>query len=290
MRNRSIVRPWTAALFLCTLLLAALPSLADSGCDQRTLIIPLSDPVSGRQYEIHVSLPDGFSSGTQRGWPLVVLADGGRAFPHLSCIARKLAREGAIGAEPVIVGLSYAAGESFEVSRRRDYTPTSGVVGYGGAAPYQAYIRNVVLPHVEAQFATDPRQRYFWGHSYGGLLGAHILFTQPEMFQTYMLGSPSFWFGDGAIYGFEKSFATQRRRLDARVLLYVGGEEIARYDPARRGNTRDMVAGMRQFEAHLRARRYPGLSITSAVIEGRDHMSAVRPGFEWALQSAMAAR
>ena len=196
-----------------------------------------------------------------------------------------------IGADPVIVGLSYATGENLEDSRRRDYTPVAqGPVGYGGASAYQAYLRTVVLPHVEAHFATDPRQRYFWGHSYGGLLGAHILFTQPDMFQTYMLGSPSFWFGDGAIYGFEEAYAAANRRLDARVLLYVGGAEIARYDAARRGNTRDMVAGMRDFEARLRARRYAGLSIGSAVIEGRDHLSAVRPGFEWAMRTAMTAR
>lgn len=276
-------------LFL--LLLVSLPGLAfaDSGCEQQTETISLPDPVSGRQYEILVSLPDDFAGQPDRRWPLVVLADGGRAFPHLSCIGRRLAREGEIH-DPVIVGLSYAAGEDLENSRRRDYTPVPRAgshLTYGGAAPYQAYLRDIVLPHVEAEFRADPDQRIFWGHSYGGLLGAHILFTDPGMFRTYLLGSPSFWYENGAIYAFEGAWAARNNNLDARVLLYVGGQEVSRYDPARRGDSRDMVAGMQEFEARLRGRGYAGLTIASAIMDGKDHRSAVRPGFEWAMRSAL---
>ena len=273
-----------AVLFL----LVAAPGvgLAQPDCSQDTRTVALPDPVSGRQYEIQVSLPDGFADHPDRLWPLVILADGGRAFPHLSCIGRRLAREAAITADPVIVGLSYAAGEDFENSRRRDYTPVPRAgsrLAYGGATAYQGYLRDVVLPHVETAFRTDPGRRLFWGHSYGGLLGAHILLTAPQMFQTYMLGSASFWYEDGAIHAFEDAYAARHTRLEARVLLYVGGQEVSRYDRARKGHTRDMVAGMQAFEARLRGRNYEGLRLASAVMAGRDHRSAVRPGFEWAL-------
>lgn len=280
------------AAMTIALWLSLLPgvTLAQSDCEQQVQTVALPDPVSGRHYDIMVSLPDGFAEQPERRWPLVVLADGGRAFPHLSCIGRRLAREGAIR-EAVIVGLSYAAGEDLENSRRRDYTPVpraGSALAYGGAAPYQTYLRDVVLRHVEAAFRTDPGQRYFWGHSYGGLLGAHILFTEPGMFQTYLLGSPSFWYEDGAIYAFEEAHAARNKRLNVRVFLYVGGLEIPRYDPARKGDTRDMVAGMKEFEARLRARGYAGLRIASIVVEGKDHRSAVPPGFEWALRAALA--
>ncbi len=282
------------AAITIALLLSLLPgaTLARPDCEQQVQTVALPDPVSGRRYDIMVSLPDGFADQPERRWPLVVLADGGRAFPHLSCIGRRLAREGAIH-EAVIVGLSYAAGEDLENSRRRDYTPVAragSALAYGGAVPYQAYLRDVVLRYVEATFRTNPGQRYFWGHSYGGLFGAHILFTEPDMFQTYLLGSPSFWYEDGAIYAFEEAFAVRSERLNARVFLYVGGQEIARYDPARKGETRDMVAGMRAFEARLRGRGYVGLRLASTVIDGGDHRSAVRPGFEWALRAALAQR
>lgn len=255
--------------------------------ETRTLAVP--DPVSGRRYAITVSLPDDFSEHPRRRRPVLVLADGWRAFPSLACLGRSLARKNGISIDPVIVGLSYALGEDLQNSRRRDYTPVPRVdssLVYGGAEPYKKYLHDVVLARVEAEFHTDPVQRIFWGHSYGALLGAYMLLTQPDMFQTWLLGSPSFWYEEGVIYAFEKTYAQNNDRLDARVLLYVGGSEVARYDPARRGFTRDMVAGVREFRARLQARKYAGLSLNSTVLKGRDHRSVAIPGFEWALRTA----
>jgi predicted alpha/beta superfamily hydrolase len=271
----------------------AVPANANPVCLRSDHVtVPLSDPVSGRRYEIYVSLAAGYGDDPGRTYPLLVLADGGRAFRNLSCDVRALALKGAIGAEPVVIGLSYAAGESLEDSRRRDYTPVSGWVNdrrYGGAAAYQTFLRDVVQRHVERHNRTAPGQRLFWGHSYGGLLGAHILLTEPDMFQAYMLGSPSFWFADQAIYRFEDSYAQRNRSLEATVLLYVGGLEISRYDPNRSGNTRDMVSGMQEFASRLLARDYRGLRLRSTIISGKDHIGSVRPGFAWALTGALPA-
>ncbi|MBP2236554.1 putative alpha/beta superfamily hydrolase [Sinorhizobium kostiense] len=254
------------------------------------MTIELPDPVSGRRYEIYVSLPAGYSVDTLTSYPLIIIADGGRAFPKLSCDARMLQENKAIG-PVVVVGLSYALGENLEDSRQRDYTPSplsgSGKV-YGGAAGYQRYVRGVVIRYVEEHYRIAPDKRIFWGHSYGGLLGAHILFTEPSLFQTYILGSPSFWFGDEAIFGLEAGIAQRQRQLNATVLLYAGGLETSRYDPARKGKTRDMIAGMQKFEERLRSRRYKGLEIVSTVIPGKDHISSVRPGFAWGLRATLA--
>ncbi|MFC3721926.1 hypothetical protein [Neoaquamicrobium sediminum] len=67
---------------------------------------PLPDPVSGRQYEVYVSLPDDYADNPDKRYPLLVMADGGRAFPNLSCDVRALAQKGAIATEPIVVGLS----------------------------------------------------------------------------------------------------------------------------------------------------------------------------------------
>ena len=237
-----------------------LPSQAstEDECKHMTRILAVPDPVSGRRYVILVSLPDDFTAKPDLKRPVLVLADGARAFPALACKVRTLARKNMIGIDPVIVGLSYALGEDLQDSRRRDYTPVpraDSTLVYGGAGPYGKYLQDVVLPRVEKSFNTDPAQRIFWGHSYGALLGAYMMLTQPGVFQTWLLGSPSFWYEEGAIYGFEQTYAQNNRRLDARVLLYVGGKEVARYDRARRGFTRDMVAGVRRFKTRLKARR-----------------------------------
>ncbi|WP_192800772.1 alpha/beta hydrolase [Brucella tritici] len=278
--------------FIALLLVAVSAVSANAACKTvNPVTVVLPDPASGRRYEIYISLPDSYAANPSKSYPLLILADGGRAFPKLSCDVRALAKSGAIGEEPVVVGLSYAIGEDLEDSRRRDYTPvadgpTSRV--YGGAAAYQTYLRNVVLRHIEHHYRTDPARRLFWGHSYGGLLGAHILLTEPALFQTYLIGSPSFWFANQAIYGFEEAYAKRNKQLDATVILYVGGLEVTRYDPSRKGNTRDMVAGVQTFVSRLSGHGYSGLQLRSSVIPGTDHRSSVRPGFAWALTQALA--
>ncbi|MBK5567896.1 alpha/beta hydrolase-fold protein [Ensifer sp. SSB1] len=269
---------------------APLPSEAKPSCSPSNRItVQLPDPVSGRRYEIYVSLPPDYGEKLEKSYPLVIVADGGRAFAKLRCDTRALADSNAI-AQPILVGLSYALGENLEDSRRRDYTPLplpeSGKV-YGGAAAYQHYLSDVVLRYVDDHYRVAPRERIFWGHSYGGLLGAHILLTQPSLFQTYILGSPSFWFGNDAIFELETSFAQRQRQLDATVLLYVGGLETPRHDPSRKGKTRDMVGGMKKFENRLRSREYDRLQVSSTVFAGRDHITSVRPGFAWGIHTAL---
>lgn len=274
-----------------TFLASAAPAQAKSMCGKtQHVTVPLPDPLSGRRYEIYVSLPVGYAEDSRKSYPLLLLADGGRAFGKLSCEVKALAQKNAIDDEPVVVGLSYATGENLEVSRRRDYTPVARWANdraYGGAAAYQAYLRDVVLRYVESHYRTAPDRRIFWGHSYGGLLGAHIFLTSPELFQTYILGSPSFWYADGAVYNLEETYVKRSRQLSARVLLYVGGSETSRYDTARKGNTRDMVAGMRAFEERIRSRNYEGLLVRTRTISRKDHISSVRPGFAWGLVEAL---
>ncbi|MBP2238855.1 putative alpha/beta superfamily hydrolase [Sinorhizobium kostiense] len=280
----------TGAMMAAAIFLFSMRSEAGPLCPKGDeLKVRLPDPVSGRQYEIYVSLPADYAMNSDRSYPLVIIADGGRAFSKLKCDARTLENGKAIR-QSIIVGLSYALGDDLQDSRRRDYTPAALPKGgklYGGAAAYQRYLRDVVLRYVEDHYRVAPTNRIFWGHSYGGLFGAHILLTEPSLFQTYVLGSPSFWFANEAIYDLEARYAETNRQLSATVFLYVGGLETARYDPARKGRTRDMISGMQKFEERLQARRYEGLQISSIVITGKDHVSSVRPGFGWALKAAL---
>lgn len=291
MSKSRCIRTYPAVLLAALLAIVATPASARTACaDLEAVTTPLPDPVSGRDYKIYVSLPAGYADEPGKTYPLLVLADGGRAFENLACDVKSLATGGAIGEEPIVVGLSYAAGEDLENSRSRDYTPVAqGPANriYGGATAYQTYLRTVVLPHIDSHYRTDAGHRLFWGHSYGGLLGSHILLTEPRLFQTYLLGSPSFWFADRAIDSFEEAYAKKNKRLDATVLLYVGGLEISRYDPARKGNTRDMVAGMEAFVSRLGGRSYGGLRLDSTIIPDKDHRSSVRPGFAWAVKEAL---
>ncbi|WP_348535982.1 alpha/beta hydrolase-fold protein [Labrys sp. LIt4] len=271
-----------------------------SGCDLGgTQIRSMPDPVSGRSYDVEITLPSDYQVNPGKRFAVLYYADGGHLAASASCLSKeprrqealrlvkRLHREGKLADEPILVGLSYAKGEGFAASRARDYTPVADKPGYGGAGAFQAYLAKTVIPAIESSYRTAPRRRLFWGHSYGGLLGARILLTQADLFQSYILGSPSFWFADHTILAMEAGYARTNHDLKANVLIYVGGDEIRRYDPDRRGDTRDMVADVRTFETQLKSRGFPGLTIRSLVVPGKNHRSTIPPGFSWAITVAL---
>jgi predicted alpha/beta superfamily hydrolase len=76
-----------------------------------------------------------------------------------------------------------------------------------------------------------PDQRTYFGTSLGGLFGTYVLFTAPELFSNYIIGSPSFWYDDGIMFQFEKRFTEDHADLSARVFYAVGELEETEKDP-----------------------------------------------------------
>ena len=130
---------------------------------------------------------------------------------------------------------SYAKGDGPVESRQRDYTPTPngpksskpGAV-HGEAARYQAYLRDKVMPFMEGRFRTDPARRLFLGHSYGALLGAQMLFTDPRLFSGSILGIPSVWFGKRHALAHESAYEAKHRDMPANVYMYIVAYEALR--------------------------------------------------------------
>ena len=104
---------------------------------------------------------------------------------------------------PLIVGIGYPDSRAYSIVRRtKDYTPPAIGLEFqqgGEAEGFLQFIRSQVKPTIEAKYAIDHAQQYFFGHSFGGLFGLYILFNQPELFQYYTIASPSLWWGDGVI-------------------------------------------------------------------------------------------
>lgn len=255
------------------------------------------DPVSRRGYQVFVALPPSYAKEPQRKYPVLYVTDADYAFPVLRQISRRLNIEGPKVEEFILVGLSYAKGEDGMVSRRRDYTPTtngpstapaSAIHGQGQA--YQAYLRDQVKPFIAARYRTDPARALFLGHSYGSLLGAQILFTEPGLFSGYILGSPSLWYDKRHALGLEASYAARNRDLPAKVFLYVGDYEALRKGDRRYSQSVDMVADNKALEKALKDRKYPKLSLKSVVLNDEDHLSVAPRGFTQGLKYLLPAR
>lgn len=259
-----------------------------------TAVWDVPDPVSDRRYQVFVHLPPSYSENPERRYPVLYATDADYAFPILRQISRRVNLDGPVIEEFILVGLSYSEGDSGTASRNRDYTPTpngprrASSTVHGGGPAYQTYLKTQVLPFIEGRFRADPSRRVLLGHSYGALLGAQILFTEPQLFSGYILGSPSFWFDRGHIRTMEAAYARNHGDLPANVFMYIGGWEVPGPD-RRNTDDVDMVGDVRAMETTLKSRNYPNLSVRSTVLADEDHLTVAPAGFTRGLMAVLPA-
>jgi len=259
----------------------------------RTEVHRLHSRLLQRDYELYIGLPPESEAGARL--PLLFVTDAPVAFPVIRAMSRRLGHEGPQSQQMVLVGLSYALGDSATVSRNRDYTPSQRASAaedsstrYGEAEAYVRFLREEVLPYLAAHVPqADPTRRYFAGHSYGGLFGAHVLLHHTDLFQRYILSSPSLWFDQERLLREADALAARRQPLKAQVLLLAGEREQAA--PGRRPRPGveadgDIVGNTRRFERALR--QLPGLQVQRQIVPDEDHLSvfpsAMVRGMRWA--------
>jgi predicted alpha/beta superfamily hydrolase len=262
-----------------------------------TAVYELTANGSDRHYQVWVDVPDSYAD-SGRTYPVVFVNDALYAFPLVRSIRNLLGQHGRNIEDFILVGLPPQTGLTSKQSRSRDYTPSNplldaahakddyGAETYGEAAAYRDYIEQQVFPLIAAHYRADMSRKVYAGHSLGGLFGSYVLLTRPQMFQSYILSSPSLWFDKRAILKSESAYAAAHTDLPARVMMSAGMYETVRPGP-RYFKQNDMIGDMRAFERTLKAHAYPHLSIDSKVIEDEDHLTvfpaAISRGLLWAL-------
>ncbi len=272
---------WIAALALLSLNLCAEEQFPAYELPN-TQVHQLPAKSNDRHYELWVDLPATYATST-RPLPVLFVTDANYAFPLIRSIRNRLGAGGQNIEDFVLVGLSYAKGDSPTDSRSLDYTPIAvtaqqrttdhfSAKAYGGGALYADYLQQQVIPFVLKHYRVDAKRKMFVGHSYGGLLGAQILLTQPDTFDTYILSSPSFWFSDKYMLKLAGQVTAEKADLTATVQLYAAEYEQIKPGP-RYASKVSIVADMQLFEQRLKKPGYPGLHIHSQVIADEDHLS-----------------
>ena len=239
-----------------------------------TQVHEVKSSLTGIKYELFIRLPRNYDKSI--AYPVLVLTDSDYSFPLVSSLSRRL------DLDPfILVGISYSLGDKPTTSRTRDYTPTyspNEVNGHskearlasGHADDFTAFIRDDVFPFITIRFKIDLEKRVYAGFSFGGLLGAYILVTDPTIFDYYLAGSPSLWYHGKSIYDFEEVYAAQHDDLAAQLFLCIGSLEEHQRNK--------MVSDMHAFEKRLQSRQYPSLTIKSMTLAGEDHLTSY-PGF-----------
>lgn len=243
-----------------------------------TEALRVHDPV-GRDYPVWVALPASYASNPAKHYPVLYVTDALYSFPLVRSVRNLVGQQGTNIEDFILVGLPPQEGLSSKQSRSRDYTPSEPVrstpgyysddVSYGGAAHYRDFVADHVLPMIDARYRTDPARRTFAGHSYGGLFGAYVLTTRPDMFSTYILSSPSLWFDQHLLPRLQDEAKAPAN--PTRVLLSVGSYETVKPGP-RYSTGNDMLQQSAEFAQQLQ-RGGRNLQVENIVVDGEDHLT-----------------
>jgi uncharacterized protein len=151
-----------------------------------------------------VYLPESYQDKTfaPKHYPVLYILDGPAHFHSASGLAQFMGNgiNGNIQIpELIVVAIP-------NTQRTRDLTPTRSRKGTngknepslassGGGEKFLDFIRDELIPEVEAQYRTRP-YRILVGHSFGGLFALNALFHRPDIFNAYIAIDPSLWWDD----------------------------------------------------------------------------------------------
>ncbi|KAL2796164.1 Alpha/Beta hydrolase protein [Aspergillus keveii] len=201
----------------------------------------------GEEYLIQISWPLHFNQhdpDTDRNTlPIIYIVDGNAFFLTATEAAWRRSAEAHYAGGGIVVAIGYplaGTGKVYHrVRRNLDLTiqnpdPAGKPVGegYGGADVLLDFIDETVRPAVKARFPNLTVSREaLYGHSYGGLLALHALFTRPGMFDAYIASSPSIWWAERCILHEARTFIEKIKEMQNEgeklptLMMYLGGLE-----------------------------------------------------------------
>jgi predicted alpha/beta superfamily hydrolase len=240
---------------------------------------------NGVEYRVDVALPPGYS-GSKARYPVFYLLDSNLEFANFVATARQLSIFGLGTSIPpvILVGIGYKEDDPavytpfYGASRTRDYTPTEDKsaafvpTGSGHGPEFLRFIKEELIPAIDARYRTDPADRGLGGHSFGGLFTTYALLHEPGLFNRYWLGSPSLWWDSKISFSWLEPASRREAKPHGRAYLTVG-----------RFETSLMVSPMERMASELRT-RFTDLEVGSVVFEDEDHMSTLGGSISRALR------
>jgi predicted alpha/beta superfamily hydrolase len=226
---------------------------------------------------------------------VLYLLDGNACFPLAWHALQALQERLPAARELALVGIGYPAAVRIDVQRRyHDLTPPtpaermqgrSGVTT-GGQEVFLDFIEHDLRPAIAQRLAVDPQRQALFGHSLGGLLTLHALYTRPHLFQTWLAADPSLWWDGGSILREEQAFlagvqaAGNRLRTPLRLLIERSGgsRRTARAErPAAGAGAAPAPLPAEVLDSARRLARVEGMQVAYHRFANESHGSMVAP-------------
>lgn len=234
-------------------------------------VLSIHSEKTGADYAVYVSHPDA-APEKGKSFPVVYMLDADYSFAIVQSIVRHFIERNNLP-PMVLVGIATPGGikdrNLYKLARTRDFTPTfvaSGGYGpefqkgSGGAPKFADFIASELAPLIEDRYYGASDDRTIVGHSYGGLFAAYALVTRPEIFQRFIIVSPSLWYDDRLIFRLKARDA--QAKAPARVFLSVGAIE-----------QQQMSDDITALKAALDERKDASLTVDIKIFEDETHNS-----------------
>ena len=182
----------------------------------------------GEKRILNIYLPEGYKAEEATKYPVIYLLDGSadEDFIHIAGLVQFNSFEW-INQVPksIVVGIA-------TVDRRRDFTfpttiekdkkrfPTSG-----HSDRFIAFIEKELQPFIDKKYKTTTSKTII-GQSLGGLLETEILLKKPNLFNKYVIVSPSIWWDNASILNLDSPVFQENFGQQTEIYIAVGKEGL----------------------------------------------------------------
>lgn len=207
------------------------------------LIQKLPSKILGEERKISIYLPEDYHQNDTTKYPVIYILDGGMEedFIHIAGIVR-FNTQPWISRFPrsIVVGIE-------NTNRKRDFSfavPNLDFVekmgfkkesfpAVGGSSKYIAFLEKELQPYISKQYRTNA-QKTVIGESFAGLLATEILLKHRHLFDTYIIVTPSLWWGGESLLA--EAPKLLKTGNNSNVQVYVGAcnkeEDLTMYNDA----------------------------------------------------------
>lgn len=222
-------------VFFCTQTLAQNNELKQTE-NSKPFVLGVIEEIQSQQLSetrtLNIYLPDGYNKNDTIKYPVIYLLDGSAdedfihvvglvQFNNFSWINR-IPRS-------IVVGIA-------NTDRKRDFTYPTTIEAdknryktSGKSENFIAFIEKELQPYIEKKYKTG-RSKTIIGQSLGGLLATEILLKKPEMFDKYIIVSPSLWWDDASLLKLSSAVLEETFKQQTDIYIGVGKEGLAPSD------------------------------------------------------------
>ncbi|MCA6363409.1 MAG: alpha/beta hydrolase [Bacteroidetes bacterium] len=173
---------------------------------------------------LNIYVPEEYYFDSLKSFPVIFLLDGSahEDYPHIAGLTQFMSMY-ELMSPSIIVGIA-------NVDRKRDFTfPTTikkdkeAIPTSGGSAKFISFIGKELQPYMKSKFRVNTGKTII-GQSLGGLLATEILLTSPELFDTYIIVSPSLWWDNQSLLKKARTYLLAKDYHSKRIYVSVGHE------------------------------------------------------------------